>query len=414
MRNPDPSRASAGQPATAKAGSEAYNRIATAIKTLPLSDLKSIIMGHYAYEVDVQAGNEVVDQAFQEEVDLSVHRKKADTAIESLVLIAELGDREAVRHLAYLGCVIANVLANLLESSRNDMGRDAASSTLATPGAESGTWPYGPGDGMPDFHRDYSTLSNFPPDELEKILINLEEKHPGESALVYLDDLAKYPGRAPSDEPTPEKFALVERIVQKLVGIRINRHAGEVSRQCAEEAQFWPIIVQALADGRRDRTETYVKSLNLGVKTGLDNNQHAGSGESRKLKSGSRTGFAFDVFNALDRERTRMRDRYLFPIGDEGPVSKSEWISKAAKLTKLEMSPAVLESWHDAAMAYCNHLCSGEFASFEWPSSVDKRSRRRSYSPTEKVVRNAVSTSLRAGLTALATQTQAAGPAQHG
>ena len=291
--------------------------------------------------------------------------------------------------------------------------------------------------------------------------------------MVFLNNLADFPERMSAGKPAPTKFHHVEAIVQKLVGIRLNRHAKEVARGCAKASLYWPIVVHAFADGRSARTEAYVKLLNLGSVTGPVIDRGGGRGSTRKLVPDSRSGFALYVFEILDRERIRAGGRCVYPTSDDEPASTDEsismvaglekpdessqglsdrrdvawpsvstvqlismaarlgktevsspglsgwrdaaaasesnikWISMAARLKMLDQSSEGLTRWHDAAMAYCDHLCSGNYAGFDWPTSVHERSRRRYKVPVSSVVKKTLSEILYSGFEALVATTKA-------
>lgn len=385
---------------------EAIKRIRHAINSMPYGDLISPILNNL-------------------ELDPDIGRHEADGAIDDLVTMASLGDIQSVHHLAVLGCKIARALSGLIGNPK-ESHELAIPQISQPPETSSEICNYGNASKSSNFTEDITLAFSMPDWKLNEAAAEACENYPIELFHINIQDYISIFNSTQltpqNHDNTTEDFQTqrpIERIFQSWINQRINRVSKNTARHAAAESWGWPIEASAMADDRSKTINKYITDIALGsaIPAMLDSRDGQGTG-----KAGSKRDFSISIFEKLNGERTKKRSQsHLQEFRHAEQNSKSEansetsnddelhsiwkikniWIRKAALLPEFTKEAASQEKWHEAAMAFAESICGGDFDNFEWPSCVKNRQGVNNPKAQYRTAKSSVSEILRIGLKAL-------------
>jgi hypothetical protein len=381
----------------------ALKRIQSAINAAPLMDLAEIVIKDL--ELDFVP---------------AVGRMKADEAIQDLADMAHLGDVTALQHLVVLGCKIARILEGLIGNPENgEGGKSEKPKPLPVDKIAQDAE-------ISKFADDVDVLAGSDEKVLEAILKRLVSRDPTDRFSIGLDELSdSIPPPAgltqDSAKPIPGNKRLVEMICQSLVNRRLTKESRAAARRVAAESWGWPIEVSAIADKRIETISQHLDFLALGSKIPANLDTRDGRGTA---KTSSKRDFSIFFFEKLNAERmiprsSRHKEELLedengasaetdcqIPSNDKMRITtwhiENYWKRKAALLPEFTRDAESQRKWHEAAIAYADSMCMGDFEKHKWPDFIIDRTRVNTKNPHPRSTKSAVTEVLNSGLLALA------------
>ena len=258
----------------------------------------------------------------------------------------------------------------------------------------------------------------------------------------------------------PINRSLVETICTSLVNRKISPAAAIAVRKVIGESSAWPIEVSAIVDNRSKILIEQVNNLGLGALLSINMGRKSGSWRVRNFEVGSPGDFILNIVVKLEKVRKGLyseshrseasgavfvldnweKDKsvdysdddlksIMAKIGfqfDEHDYSHDDlksmmtkmglrfsehkrefsrdsalstiWRYRAMLLPPLSKEKVVLEEWKNAAMAYLEYVCGGDFETMKWPAFIMNRTYYETKGRRGETCKNALAEALRRDL----------------